>query len=310
MNTMKTLKLACLTALAALAAAPAFAQGYNLARQSAEAGESYDSRYVASASSVPDSGANMSALRLYYTGTSTEAVVTINSTGITFYAPNNVADPLLGAAALTFTTYPTIGALCDKVNTTGGVYQCRMEDARRSDSTALLAGVTATTGVNNLKANGGYTVGFTNGANSTVVVSSFVSLGINPPADLRVILKKCTFYGAGTSYTQFSVSGVKFATENAPDGVIRNDSTFVWVSSQTANSATTISFDDSGYGGITFAKSNQGIPGPSSGLPAPQSTIQTTPPNTLGRVVIRVAADVTGVAQGVSDYLYCQWVYR
>lgn len=311
MTISKALKAACLTVLAALAAAPAFASYDPMA---AVAQEFYDSRYVTAASSVPFAGNDTMAVRLYYTGTSTEAVVTISATGITFYAPNNVADTTFGASGqLTFATYGTIGALCDKINTSAGVYQCRMEDARRSDPTAYLAAVTAASGQLSLKANGGYPVGFSPGANAAFSVygSTWISLGITPPADARVILKKCTFEGLGSGYVRFTVSGVKRVAEGAPDGIIRNDSSVIWSSTGAVTTSTTISFDDSGYGGITFAKANQGIPGPSSGLPAPQSTIQVTPPNSQGRVVVRVDSDgASSTNQGPVDFLYCQWVYR
>ncbi len=309
-NPKTMLKALCLMAVVALAAMPVKAKSL-LDLQIAQANEVYDSDYVTSIATIPGTGDEQAALKLFYVGTATEAVVTINTTGLTFYAPYNVADTAVGSSGqFAFATYATYGALCDAINKTAN-YQCRLEDGRRSDAVDTLFATTAVSGQRNLKANGGFQVAISSGsgANAATVGTTYVGIGINPPAGTRVILRKCTFFGAGSGYVKFTVTGVKRNAENAPDGVTRDDSTIVWKSTSAVSTATTISFDSSGVGGLSFAAAEQGVSGPATGLPAGQSTVQTTPPNTKGRVVIRLESD--GTTQQLSTgYLYCQWTDR
>lgn len=306
----KSLVLALLAAVA-LRAMPARAFNLNDATM-AQLDESYDSEYTTMLSTTPASGNEQTAFKLYYTGTSSEAVVTVGSTGITFQAPFGTNDPTFPSGLVSATTYPTVGQMCDAINATGGKYQCRLEDARRSDLPATLLGTTAASGVNNLKAIGGFAVAFTNASNSTTSAPYFLSMGINPPAGRRAILKKCTFYGAASAAgtVQFSITGVKRSFENSVDGVTRNDSTLVWLSSAPANTATTLSFDDAGVGGISFAAGLVGIPGPSTGLPGSPTTVQPYPSNPAGRFVVRIATDISTTIMNSADYLYCEWLTR
>ena len=200
-------------------------------------------------------GANVSdALNLYYVGTATEAVVTISATAMTFYAPAAVLDTTVGTAGVI--TYSstlgenTVGALCDYLNgltSTVTKYRCKLLDSKRDDAPGtVLRTQTATSGTNDLKAAGGFSVDLT--------TDTVISLGINPAKGKRVVLRHCqgnneaTGAGGDTS-NRLYIYGQLFkhgSGKNLIDiggaegqtgivGVAQNDTTEVYRSSMTQN---------------------------------------------------------------------------
>jgi hypothetical protein len=149
-----------------------------------EADKSANSRYVRGGADVSK------AANLYYVGSSSEAVVTITATAMTFYAPGNVLDTSVGTAGVI--TYAstlgsnTMGALCDYLNGIGSTitsYRCKLLDAKRDDPPVILKTQTQASGTNDLKAPGGFNV--------PITTNTIISLGINPAAGKRVVLRHC-----------------------------------------------------------------------------------------------------------------------
>jgi hypothetical protein len=202
-------------------------------------------------------GANVvNAVNLFFTGkkqngtgvtTSTGAYVTISATAMTFYQPFGTVDASVGTAGvITYaSTLPsnTMGSLCDYLGTLGASYRCILQGAQRADQPVILKTQTSTNLTGNLQAAGGLSV--------LQATTTFVSLGINPGAGRRVVLKQCitrgeaTTGGGAASDLGFQVSGQlrKFGVIASPAavdqyGVAANDSYNVFIASPAAATAT------------------------------------------------------------------------
>lgn len=171
-------------------------------------------------------------LNLSYVGSSTEAVVYIDSSVITAYAPAGTADSSnFGLSASSYSlgsaAYDTTGELCDAIDALDN-YKCSLLGCKRNDASNLLRNQAATSGTNDLKAAGGFSVTFdTNPAAGGDVTQVFVlRVGMTPKTDRRILLKSCTANAnvAGTVL----IYGKLRKFEGVSDGVTRNDTTLVW----------------------------------------------------------------------------------
>lgn len=243
-------------------------------------------------------GEQFLALNVRYIGSSTEAVVSVDNSNVTFYAPYNVADTSIGSSGvLALSTYDTMGALCDAIDATTN-YICKLLDSRRSDPTTRLGNQTQSFGLKNLKSAAGYNISFDTGnVAGELINADQLSLGITPAPGKRVILKSCDFNAVSNGVTNplLTVSGVLKDLENAGDNVTRNDSTVVW-SGVISSSITALSqsWAPSGLGGIAFAAN-------------PFSNADAFP---LGHVVVRVASAASTSLQTAASYLRCYWIER
>lgn len=170
-------------------------------------------------------------IKLTYVGSSTEAVVTIvsgASASMTFYAPAGTADTDVdtdGTIDLTAAAYDTVGEFCDYIDGLTD-YECDRIDGRRGDAVNNFLDQTATSGTNDLKAEGGFSV-----TNKTAIK---LAIGITPASGKRVILKRCMGNINYASDT-LRVYGKLRKYEGATDGVTRNDDTLVWKSGVTTD---------------------------------------------------------------------------
>ena len=133
-------------------------------------------------SAVVAGGVGLSGMaNLYYVGTSTEALVTINTASWTFYAPAGTIDTSIGASGvLTTASYGTMGTMCDAINASTN-YRCVLTGAIRSDTPqTTISQQTATSGTCSLKSAGGCQL--TNYSNT------FIRYGILPQNGKRVVL--------------------------------------------------------------------------------------------------------------------------
>jgi hypothetical protein len=207
------------------------------------------------------------AVRLWYVGTATEAVVTITTTSITAYAPAGTADSAnfglsLSSYQLNTAAYNTMGELCDAIDALT-YYGCELLGARRDDASALLKDQVATSGTNDLKASiplsgnigGGARILLDAGVGTledpagTVYVDR---VGIRPAAGKRVRLKTVTCNGnvIGT----LNISGKLQKYEGISDGVTRDDSTIVWSAVTADDTDLTIPGTVTEDGFLSFAK--------------------------------------------------------
>ena len=288
-NLLKVLGL-CLT-LAAPAVLATRSHAVNLGdAQLAQVDETANSGYVLG-------GANIGkAVNLFFTGktqtgtlaASTGAYVTISATAMTFYQPFGTVDATVGTAGVV--TYAstlasnTMGALCDYLTSLGSSYVCRLQGAQRNDPPIILNTQTSTNGTNNLAAAGGFSV--------LQTTTTFISLGITPAANRRVVMKQCVSngnMGAGDSGLQLYGQLRKFdavASPSAVDqyGVAANDSYSVWTSSQVTNTT-------------TYQPSQYAIP----------RWIEFA----TGAHVVAREGNVGGASvQAASNFLYCLWDER
>ena len=128
-------------------------------------------------------------LTLYYIGTSTEALVTVSGTDMSFFAPYNTPEATLsstgGIGTAGVVTYGTTfsgysaGGLCDYINTSK-YYRCVLTGAVRGDGAAILKTQSESSGTCNLGAPGGCTL-----TNNAVDI---IRLGIIPSIGKRVVL--------------------------------------------------------------------------------------------------------------------------
>ena len=152
---MKTLKKLSLSFLAALAVQLVPVQARALDLYEAQAARAAEKAYFIYASS-----ANSVGMKLWYVGSSTESVVVITSTTITFYAPYNVLDTAVGtngSVDMSATAYDTFGELCDYISGLAD-YGCRLDGGKRDDNPNLLRDQSSASGTNDLKAAGGFDV--------------------------------------------------------------------------------------------------------------------------------------------------------
>lgn len=210
---------------------------------------------TANARYVPGGANQADAANFYYVGSATEAVVTISATAMTFYAPAGTLDTSVGSSGvITFASTlgeNTMGALCDYLNgitSTVTDYRCKLLDAKRDDAPgAVLRTQTATSGTNNLKAAGGFSADLT--------TTTIISLGINPAAGKRVVLRHCqvsnqdsgALSNTGNNLYVYGRLRKHGSGRNLVDigqpagasivGAVADDTTEVWKSSTTQNTA-------------------------------------------------------------------------
>ena len=227
---MKNYIKTCFAAVLMLASLTGFARAENLSE--AEMRDRDSINYVVRVSTNLSQAVNLS-----YIGTSTEALVTITQTALTFYAPFNVADSGIGATGWNTGSYDlsasstnSIGEVCDLINATT-YYRCKLLGARRDDNASLLRDQTEVSGTNALGAAGGFDVFFDSGGVNAVTGTNFLSIGVTPNAGKRVKVLQCKSNTQGVSNQTFNISGVLRKYEGSNDGVTRDDSTIVYTSS-------------------------------------------------------------------------------
>ena len=246
---LKTLGLAALTFLAAGLYAPYASAANAQDAITAEADSTIMADYRAGGADIAK------AINLAYVGSSTESVVTISATAMTFYAPANVLDTAVGTAGvITYSStlgQNTLGALCDYLNgktTTLTNYRCKLLDAKSSDSPGvMLKTQTGTSGTNDLKTAGGFSV--------LMTTNTVISLGINPTPGKRVRLRQCQVNGQSATtdnnlYVYGRLRKMSSGRDNiniqgagalgAPVGAIADDTYLVWKSSTTQNVTSTV----------------------------------------------------------------------
>jgi hypothetical protein len=145
---------------------------------------------------------NSDLAHIYYTGASSEAVVTIAATHMDFFAPAGTAEATAastgGIGTLGVVTYAStlgannMGSLCDYINSTK-YYSCQLTGALRGDAPVILKTQTETSGTCQLNATGGCKL--TNNA------ADIIRLGIIPNTGRRVILKSVQSYGVSATDT-------------------------------------------------------------------------------------------------------------
>ena len=205
------------------------------------------------------------AMRIWYVGTATEAVVTITTTVITAYAPAGTADSTnFGVAGGSYTifsaAYDTMGELCDAID---GLtyYGCELLGARRDDDSNILKNQVAASGTRDLKVT--TPVSGTIGGGARILLDSAVDtdaagtvyvnrVGIRPASGKRVILKTLTC-NASTIGT-LNISGKLQKYEGAGDGVTRDDTTIVWSAITADDTDLTIPGTVTDAGFLSFAK--------------------------------------------------------
>lgn len=178
-------------------------------------------------------------IRLKYSGSSTEAYVSVQDTQIIFQAPNSTRDTTIGQVGrfdLSLSTVDTIGELCDAINAGKAThdYECFMEDAKRDDNANLLGNVISTPTLTggDLKANNGYEVLFDHAGGDDIngPAIEFQTLGITPESGRGAILKKCEALVAGNGslvvYGRLKKNPSANGKESV-DGLARDDSTKV-----------------------------------------------------------------------------------
>lgn len=252
-----TTKLVLFAALALLGmAAPQLVKAENLPDLQVRDLSKFD--YVVRVSS------NQSKLmNLYYSGTSTEAVVTITSTRITFQAPANVPDTAIGGTSYSQTggtfdfaasTTNTLGKLCDAVNRST-YYKCALLGGIRVDDPKYLRDQTGTSGTNDLRNAGGFDVMSDTGTAGATTTAYQLRIGVTPTVGRRVRLKQCKWLSPGT----LNIYGrLRKYEGQAGIGVLtRTDSTLVYRDDRTGLATSTATFTAalSGVdGGMEFAQ--------------------------------------------------------
>ena len=209
-------------------------------------------------------GVTGEALRLYYVGTATEAVVTITTTVITAYAPAGTADTTFGVSAGSYTlfsaAYDTMGELCDAIDALAS-YGCQLLGAKRDDQSDEMKDQVATSGTNDLKVT--VPLSGVNGGGARILMDSGVGtnaagtvydirIGVTPMSGRSVILKTCT--GNANVIGTIKVFGKLKKYEGVSDGVTRNDTTEVWSAVTADDTDLQIPIDIESNGWLHFAK--------------------------------------------------------
>lgn len=189
---MNTIKSLCKTLLASV-----LALGALVAPAAAISNEEAAVRNLGTTSFWVSASTDSKAMLLYYVGSATEAVVTIDHNSIDAYAPYNVADTGFGSSGsydITAAAYDTLGELCDAIDSLSD-YACVLLGAKRDDNSLLLRDQTQASGTNDLKAAGGFEVKFGTGsatASPANMENSFIiRIGATPRTGKHIVLKKC-----------------------------------------------------------------------------------------------------------------------
>lgn len=272
-------------------------------------------------------GSDTVMMNLYYTGSSSEAVVEITNTRIRAFAPAGTAASGFGTTSSSYsfvtTTAATLGDLCNVIDDLAD-YKCQLRAGRFNDlperlrNQSAILFTDAATSTNSLKQDGGYDVFadtggqtgtggspgiFTAAANAT----EWVRVSHQPPPGKRAIFKKCTVAGNSGAYQlEFSMYGRPRRYEgdryfDVPINSSRTNTSYraygpIQVSTAItdvvaySSSGVTIDFTNGGSeGGLEFAKDAIGI-------------AEITPAQNGGTAVV--------VTQAGTSYVWCAGVDR
>ncbi len=263
MNYRKTLKVLAVAVLAGLGAL--VSPSRVLAVNGPDAASTYFDE--SGAAQVLYGGANTnSCIDLSYVGVSTESLVTISATAMTFYAPYNTLDNTVGTSGV-ITYSSTLGAntidgLCNYLNglnnnsqKNGSNYKCVKTNCKGNDVPGtMLKTQTESSGTNALNAVGGFAV--------LMTTNTTVQLGIQPAKGKRVVLYQVvttlsSSSGANVAANSLNIYGQlrKYGTvasatpqngagnSKDPFGTVANDTYLVWQS--TVANATAASIPNS-----------------------------------------------------------------
>ena len=225
---------------------------------------------------------NMGAMKMFYVGSATAAVLGIEHLRIIAYAPQFVPDSNFGTSGIyqiSDAAYDTFGELCDAVDALTD-YECDLTDGKRDQNSNQLRDQVAADGTNDLKAVGGFEIQQdTGGAYDVADEDVFkLQIGITPNVGRRVLLKECK---ANINVIDtFKVYGKERKKEGASDGVTRDDTTNVWNTITADDTDLTTTFSVNGLGGLEFGKDEH--------------------------VVITGGDGGTGV-QAAANFLECKW---
>lgn len=269
-NKMKMTFLSLITTVLCLAPIAARAEGYT---------DALLSEAIKIKAADRTDGVSSKCMNLKYVGSSTEAVVTIGVGAITAYAPAGTADSSnFGVSASSYalgsSAYDTMGELCDAVDALAN-YNCVLRGCDRSLNSKFLRDQTATSGTNDLKANGGFDVLLDSGTAGALTTPFDIRLGLNPKTGHRVILRTCK---ASSSAGTIQVQGKQRKYEGETDAT-RNDATVVYSAPIVAGTDLAIPPTILDAGWIEFGKGEH--------------------------VVVSVGNGTLG--QGSTNYLECQW---
>lgn len=167
-------------------------------------------------------GSDTVMMNLYYVGTASEAVVEISGTMIRAFAPAGTADTTFGTTSSSYsfvtTTASTLGALCGVIDKLAN-YKCQLRAGRFSDLPDRLRNQAATTGINDLKVDGGFDVlADTGGITGTGGSAGDYAARTNRTEWIRVhhvplpgqrsVWKKCVTKGSSAQFNlEFSLYG-------------------------------------------------------------------------------------------------------
>ena len=230
------------------------------------------------------------AIRLFYVGSATEAVVTITTAGITSYAPAGTSDGVDFSSSATGTLlfadalYDTVGELCDYIDSRDD-YGCERLGAKRSDHPRRLRDQTAASGSQDLKSSTGSYIKFSDESEATTPTLNGqvydIRLGIQPKSGKRVILKTCTINGNVIDTARIYGKLAKYEGIANP---VRDDSTEVWRVITADDTDLQLPLDISEDGWLEFGKNEH--------------------------VVVSVGeGEITGV-QAAANFIECLWTER
>lgn len=210
-----------------------------LAPMKALAGPAEDSRVRLDSSRAfwYEARANSSTLvNLYYVGSGTQAVITVDADSIDAEVPFATADTGFGTSGsydITAAAYDTLGELCDAIDLLAD-YGCELTGGKRDDSSLLLRDRAAAAG-DNLKSAGGFDVYSDTGpvvvGAGTPTDTRLLTIGFNPAPDKSVVLKKCEVNGnVIADYRVFGKSALYAVNSRANSRKNANitDTTEVW----------------------------------------------------------------------------------
>lgn len=142
-----------------------------------------------------------SVMNVYYVGSGTQAVLSVDANSLDAQVPYGTADTNFGTSGgsydITAAAYDTLGELCDAIEALAD-YGCELTGGKRDDSSLILRDRAAVIG-DNLKGPGGFDIKTDTGP---VVVgagdsslSNIMTMGFWPAPGKRIVLKKCDVNG-------------------------------------------------------------------------------------------------------------------